>query len=76
MLSLRHLLLGAGIAMFVVAAGVLTCDAYRLLADQRGRWNFDPETGTPGPAQVAGWRTPVALVMLAWAPLLVLAGMV
>ena len=76
MLSLRHLLLGTGIAMFVIAAGILTCDAYLLLADRRGRWNFDPETGTPGPAQVACWRTPVALVMLAWAPLLVLAGMV
>jgi len=76
MTLVKLLLLSAGIAMFVLAAGILTCDAYLLISDQRGRWNFDPETGTPGPAHVAGWRTPVALVMLAWAPLLVLAGMI
>jgi hypothetical protein len=74
--SLKHLLLGTGIVMLAIAAGILTCDAYLLISDHRGRWNFDSETGTPGPAQMAGWRTPVALVMLAWAPLLVLAGMI
>jgi hypothetical protein len=76
MTLLKLLLLSAGIAMFVIAAGILTCDAYLLIADQRGRWNFDPETGMPSGVPVAGWRTPVALVMLAWAPLLVLAGVV
>jgi len=66
--------------MFVIAAGILTCDAYLLVVDQRRRVDFDPEAGTPGLAPGvspnARWRTTVALVMLAWAPLLIAAGLV
>ena len=76
MLLLGYFLLSAGIAMFVIAAGILTYDAYLLIAYQRRRLNFDPEAGTPGPAPPIRWRTSVALVMLAWAPLLISAGIV
>jgi regulator of protease activity HflC (stomatin/prohibitin superfamily) len=70
MLFVKYLLLSAGIAMFVIAAGILTYDAYLLIAYKRGR--LYPEGTTPlPPAPVARWRTAVALVMLAWAPLLV-----
>jgi regulator of protease activity HflC (stomatin/prohibitin superfamily) len=76
MLLLKYLLLSAGIAMFVIAAGILTYDAYLLIAYQRRRLHADPAGGTPGPAPAMRWRTSVALVMLAWAPLLVSAGIV
>ena len=76
MLSLKYLLLSAGIAMFVIAAGILFYDAYLLIAWQRRRLHPDPEGGALGPAPAMRWRTSVALVMLAWAPLLVSAGIV
>jgi len=76
MLFLKYLLLSSGIAMFVIAAGILTYDAYLLIAWQRRRLNLDPEAGAPGPAPGMPWRIPVALVMLAWAPLLISAGIV
>jgi len=76
MLLLKYLLLSAGIAMFVIAAGILTYDAYLLVAYQRRCLHADPAGGTPGPAPAMRWRTSVALVMLAWAPLLVSAGIV
>ncbi len=76
MLLLKYLLLSAGIAMFVIAAGILTYDAYLLIAYQRRRLHADPAGGTPGRAPAMRWRTSVALVMLAWAPLLVSAGIV
>jgi regulator of protease activity HflC (stomatin/prohibitin superfamily) len=75
MLLLKYLLLSAGIAMFVIAAGILTYDAYLLLAWQRRRWNLDP-SAAPGLVPTVRWRTPVALVMLALAPLLISAGIV
>jgi regulator of protease activity HflC (stomatin/prohibitin superfamily) len=76
MLFLKYLLLTAGIAMFVIAAGILTYDAYLLIAYQRRRLNLDPAAGAPGPAPAIRWRTSVAFAMLAWAPLLVSAGIV
>ena len=75
MLLLKYLLLSAGIAMFVIAAGILSYDAYLLIAWQRKRLNPDPETAPSSPP-VIRWRTSVALVMLAWAPLLISAGIV
>ena len=45
MLLLKYLLLTAGIAMFVIAAGILAYDAYLLLAYQRRRLHPDPEAG-------------------------------
>ncbi|MGO8984545.1 MAG: SPFH domain-containing protein [Terriglobales bacterium] len=79
MLLLKYLLLSAGIAMFVIAAGILTCDAYLLIAWQRRRLHPDPETGAgiaSGVAPWVRWRTSIAFAMLAWAPLLVSAGIV
>jgi regulator of protease activity HflC (stomatin/prohibitin superfamily) len=76
MLLLKYLLITAGIAMFVIAARILAYDAYLLIAYQRRRLRPDPEAGTPGPAPVMRWRTSLALVMLAWAPLLISAGIV
>ena len=76
MLLLKHLLLSAGIAMFVIAAGILSYDAYLLIAWQRRRSHPDPDAGPLGPAPDVRWRIPAALVMLAWAPLLVSAGIV
>jgi regulator of protease activity HflC (stomatin/prohibitin superfamily) len=76
MLLLKYLLLSAGIAMFVIAAGILSYDAYLLIGWQRRRLHPDPEAGAPGIAPAMRWRTPVALVMLAWAPLLISAGIV
>ena len=47
MLVLKYLLLIAGVAMFVIAAGILTYDAYLLIAWQRRRLNLDPAAGAP-----------------------------
>jgi regulator of protease activity HflC (stomatin/prohibitin superfamily) len=80
MLLLKYLLLSSGIAMFVIAAGILSYDAYLLLAYQRRRLHPDPETGAPGLASDIApnlrWRTSAAFVMLAWAPILISAGIV
>jgi len=61
MLWLNGWLLSAGIAMLIAAIGILTYDA-RLRIVQL--------------APTTAWRTTVALAMLAWAPLLISAGMV
>jgi regulator of protease activity HflC (stomatin/prohibitin superfamily) len=75
MLFVKYVLLSAGISMFAIAAGILAYDAYLLIAYRRAR--LHPEGTTPlPPAPVARWRTSVALVMLAWAPLLVSASIV
>ena len=77
MLLLKYLLLSAGITMFVIAAGILIYDAFLLITYQRKRsLNPDPEAGPPGAAPGVRWRIPVALVMLAWAPLVISAGIV
>ena len=76
MLLIKYLLLTAGIAMFAIAAGILLYDTYLLIAYQRRRADPDPEALPPGPAPAIRWQTTVALVMLAWAPLLISAGIV
>ncbi len=75
MLFVKDLLLVAGIAMFVIAAAMLAYDAYLFIAYRR-RLLKPVEGATPGPEPIVRWRTPVALVMLAWAPLLVSASIV
>jgi regulator of protease activity HflC (stomatin/prohibitin superfamily) len=75
MLFVKYLLLGAGIAMFVIAAAILAYDAYLFIAYRRRL--LHPAEGTIlGPEPAVRWRTPVALVMLAWAPLLISAAIV
>ena len=76
MLFVKYLLLSVGIAMFVIAAAILAYDAYLFVAYRR-RLLHPVEGATPaGPEPSVRWRTPVALVMLAWAPLLVSAAIV
>src|SRR5208283_4069783 len=74
MLFAKYLLLGAGIAMFVIAAAILGYDAYLLLAYRRRL--LSPEGATAGLQPQVRWRTAVALFMLAWAPLLISAGII
>jgi regulator of protease activity HflC (stomatin/prohibitin superfamily) len=74
MLLLKYLLLSGGITMFVTAAGILTYDCYLLIAYRRGR--LYPEGTTPAPPPIGRWRTAIALVMLAWAPLLISAAII
>jgi hypothetical protein len=70
----KYILLSTGIAMFTLATGILACDVYRLKAWRLTMVNFDPELGPPPSAPTIRWRTSLALLMLAWAPLLISAG--
>jgi len=74
MLFVKYLLLSAGIGMFVIAAGILAYD-YSLFLAHRRRLVY-PEGATPPPEPTVRWRTSFALVMLAWAPMLVSAAIV
>jgi regulator of protease activity HflC (stomatin/prohibitin superfamily) len=73
MLFVKYLLLSAGIGMFVIAAAILAYDYTLFLAHRRRLY---PEGTTPPPEPAVRWRTPLALVMLAWAPLLISAAIV
>jgi regulator of protease activity HflC (stomatin/prohibitin superfamily) len=70
MLALKYLLITCGVGMMVAAVCILTYDLYREMLYRR-------LLGTPGgavsaaPVVVVRWRTSLALVMLAWGPLLV-----
>jgi len=69
MLALKYLLVTGGLGMIFVAVCILTYDLYRELLYRRA-------LETPGGAVAAApvvvrWRTSLALVMLAWGPLLV-----
>ena len=74
MLFVKYLLLSAGIGMFVIAAAILSFDTYLFIAYRR-RLAY-PEGSVPTPEPSVRWRIPVALVMLAWAPLLISAAIV
>jgi len=75
MLFVKYVLLGAGIAMFAIAVGILSYDLYLLIAYQRGR-HYRESTASPPPAPVTRWRTCIALVCLVWVPLLISAAIV
>ncbi len=69
MLALKYLLVTGGLGMIFAAVCILTYDLYRELLYRRA-------LETPGGAVTAApvvvrWRTSLALVMLAWGPLLV-----
>jgi regulator of protease activity HflC (stomatin/prohibitin superfamily) len=69
MLALRYLLITCGVGMMIAAVCILTYDLYREMLCRR-------LLATPGGAVSAApvvvrWRTSLALVMLAWGPLLV-----
>ena len=74
MLVLKYFLLSVGTAMFFIAAAILIYDAIRL-ASYRRRLAAEPEVD-PGREPSIRWRTSVALVMLAWGPILVSAAIV
>jgi regulator of protease activity HflC (stomatin/prohibitin superfamily) len=68
MLALRYLLITGGLGMMIAAICILTYDLYREMLYRRAM-------ETPGGAVSAApvvvrWRTSLALVMLAWGPLL------
>ena len=62
MLALKYLLLAGAIGMFIAALAVVAYDLYAELQHRR--------TGFPEPEPLR-WRTAVALVTVAWAPLLI-----
>jgi len=79
MLFAKYLLIGTGAAMFVVAAAILAYDAYLFFAYRRRLLSPDGTVdakATPGPQPPVRWRTAVALFMLAWAPLVISAGII
>ena len=67
MLSLKYLLMSGGFAMILAAVGILAFDLYEEALYRRA-------LGTPGAAVPAvphwRWRTSLALVLLAWGPIL------
>jgi len=75
MLYLKYLLVAAGIAMFVVAAAILSYDAYLFFLYRR-RLALPESATAPGPQPPLRWRTSLALVMLAWAPLVFSTGII
>jgi regulator of protease activity HflC (stomatin/prohibitin superfamily) len=69
MLALKYLLITGGLGMILTAVCILTYDVYREMLYRRS-------LETPGGAVSAApvvvrWRTSLALIMLAWGPLLV-----
>jgi regulator of protease activity HflC (stomatin/prohibitin superfamily) len=73
MLFLKYLLTSTGIAMMVIAAGILVYDFY--LEFKYRQAQATPEA-TTAPAPHIRWRASLALALLAWGPLLIAAGIV
>src|SRR5438128_8013782 len=71
MLFLKYLLTSGGIAMMVIAAGILAYDFYLEIRHRQAT----PEAA-PTAAPHIRWRTSLALALLAWGPLLIAAGIV
>ncbi|HUN88218.1 MAG TPA: SPFH domain-containing protein [Terriglobales bacterium] len=67
MLFLKYTLLVAGIAMFLVAAAIVAIDLWAALEYRRRSAKGEPGV-EPQPLR---WRTTIALVCLAWAPILI-----
>src|SRR5436309_2735780 len=73
MLFLKYLLTSGGIAMMVIAAGILVYDFYLEIRHRQAQ--ATPEAA-PTAAPHIRWRTSLALALLAWGPLLIAAGIV
>ena len=73
MLFLKYLLTSGGIAMMVIAAGILVYDFYLEIRHRQAQ--AMPEAA-PTAAPHIRWRTSLALALLAWGPLLIAAGIV
>ena len=70
MLLIKYLLMGIGIAMFGSAAAILGYDIYVTTMMRRTLAQLQPGQPEPEEHEVR-WRTTAALVLLAWAPILV-----
>ncbi|MFI5111671.1 MAG: SPFH domain-containing protein [Terriglobales bacterium] len=68
MLALKYLLLAGAIGMFIAALAIVAYDLYAELQHRRGLTRGT--TGYPE-SEPLRWRTAVALVAVAWAPLLI-----
>src|SRR5213082_1589961 len=73
MLFLKYLLMSGGIAMIVIAAGILAYDFYLEIKHHQAQ--ATPEAA-PTAAPHIRWRASLALALLAWGPLLIAAGIV
>src|SRR5438477_11178207 len=70
---LKYLLTSGGIAMMVIAAGILVYDFYLEIRHRQAQ--ATPEAA-PTAAPHIRWRASLALALLAWGPLLIAAGIV
>jgi regulator of protease activity HflC (stomatin/prohibitin superfamily) len=70
MLLIKYLLMAVGIAMFGSAAAVLGYDLYLMAMARRVLAQLQPGQTAPEEREVR-WRVGVALVVLAWAPILI-----
>ncbi len=70
MLAIKYLLMGIGIAMFGSAAAILGYDLYLMALVRRAVAQLQPGQTAPEERAVR-WRVGAALVLLAWAPILV-----
>jgi regulator of protease activity HflC (stomatin/prohibitin superfamily) len=70
MLLIKYLLMGVGIAMFGSAAAILGYDLYLMAMARRAVAQLQPGQ-TPPEEGAVRWRVGAALVLLAWAPILV-----
>jgi regulator of protease activity HflC (stomatin/prohibitin superfamily) len=70
MLLIKYLLMAVGIAMFGSAAAVLGYDLYLMAMARRALAQLQPGQAAPEERDVR-WRVGVALVVLAWAPILI-----
>lgn len=68
MLALKYFLLITAVGMFVVAAAILAWDYYAELRYRRAQASGAVGLIEPEPVR---WRTTLALVLLAWAPMLI-----
>jgi regulator of protease activity HflC (stomatin/prohibitin superfamily) len=69
MLALKYFLITGGLGMILAAVCILTYDLYREMLYRR---SLETPGGAVGAAPVVvRWRTSLALIMLAWGPLLV-----
>src|SRR5947199_2361181 len=73
MLFLKYLLTSGGIAMMVIAAGILAYGFYRGIRHRQAQ--AVPEAA-PTAAPHIRWRASLALALLAWGPILVAVGIV
>ena len=70
MLLIKYLLMVVGVAMFGSAAAVLGYDLYLLAMARRAVAHLQPGQAAPEERDVR-WRVGAALVVLAWAPILI-----